>query len=206
MNMHINLILASEKRSASVVSPRFVLRLTYVLIPVLILLFGFLAYLQSRQLYKRLEWAQEQWEMKEPHYQKALQLKQEVMEIRKAEAEIVALRHARHRWTPMLQVLPEIVPSTIQLTQLQSQESLQVENSMPKRHLMLKLWGRTRGVSPEADVETLRKRLFEHPQLSGIVSNAFIPQGSFRADTAPDADRTHRIFQIHAPLFPRPSE
>ncbi len=203
MSQHINLIYDSEQRSASLISALFVVRLIGVLIPFALLLFLALAYMQSRQLRNSLAWAEDDWKAMEPRYQAALQLQRDIVRIREVETEIERWRRARHGWGGMLWTFPEIVPPDIQLTQLQSEERLQLDGNVPVRLFTLKLWGRARGRAPDADVEALRNMMVDHSALAGVVKNAVIPRGTFGADPTPGADRAHRVFQLNVELAPR---
>ncbi len=202
MSLRIDFILDSEQRSGSLINPVFVLRLIGVLIPLVAFFFGGMAYLESRNLRNNLAGAEAEWRVAEPRYKAAQALQRDLANIRGIEAEINAWRNARHRWPVILGALREIVPPTIQLTQLQSEERLQLDGATPVRLFTLKIWGRARGVSPESDVELFRNSLLTHTGSVNMVRSAVIPRGSFGVDPAPDADRAHRVFQLHAPLYP----
>lgn len=202
MNPHINLIKDSERRSASPVHVRFILRLAGALLPSLALIWLSLGFMQSRQLHTKLIWAEEEWSAIEPRFKAAMELQRDLVRVRDIESEINGWRNARHSWVPVLQALRETVPETIQMTMLQSEERLQLDGSTPVRTFNLKIWGRARGAFPDADVQSLRNAVSEHPILGNLIHQASIPRGSFGVDPATDADRAHRVFQLHAEFIP----
>ncbi len=203
MSLHINLIYDTEQRSASLVSLRFALRLIGILIPVLILLLGFFAFFQIRQLRNELAMKQAVWETLEPRYEAAQELQRELETIRAIENEINGWLNARLEWVAPLSAIRDVVPPTIQLVSLHSEERLELDGTTLVRACTLTMDGRARGTSPQADVEQLRRGMSEHPQLADIFREVVIPPGTFQADPARDAEREHRIFRLHARLYPR---
>ncbi len=203
MSLHIDFIYASEQRSASLVSLKFVVRLLGMLIPVLLLLFGSIAYFQTRQVKVELAAVEAHWKTIEPAYLEARQLERDLESILAIKKEIEGWHNLRLEWAKPLAAIRETVPATVQFTSLRSDESMQLAGTVPVYRTEIIIQGRARGPAPRIDVEQLQSNLLEHAHLVDIIHDVVIPPGSFQADPDRDAEREHRIFTLRAPLIPR---
>ena len=203
MSLHIDFIYASEQRSASLVSLKFVVRLLGMLIPVAALLFGSIAYFQTRQVKIQLKAVEAHWKTIEPVYLEATQLETDLASIRAIKKEMDGWRNLRLEWAKPLAAVRETVPETVQFTSLRFEENMKIEGTVPVYHGELIIQGRARGTAPRIDVEQLQSNLLEHAHLVDIIHDVVIPPGSFQADPDRDAEREHRIFSLRIPLIPR---
>lgn len=203
MSLHIDFIYENERRSASLITFKFVLGLSGIVIPLVALAFATFAVLRYHQLKSELDGVEFYWNTLEPEYLEAQQIRAELEAVRAIDAEFERWRNARMGWAKPLEAVREVVPPSIQLTRLQIRDDLKIDRNVPVYHFDIMMEGRARGASPRTDVEQLQDNLRKHSAMVEIVDQVIIPPGSFQADPDRDAEREHRIFRLHAPLIPR---
>jgi Tfp pilus assembly protein PilN len=204
--MHINLILDAEKRSASPIPLALVLRLAVAVGVLLILLVVFLFFNSYRTAARELQWAQADWKQNEPRHQAAIGQRTDLAFQKTVLEEIQGWPPSRLAWGKHLLALQQVVPDSIQLTELRiSQSVVSVSNTVPVRAIELRLAGKT-GEASGANVSLLRQLLTNTPAFTGLVDEASIPVGAFRQDPDTAAGRNSRVFEIVCRLRPRALE
>ena len=198
--MHINLILNTEQRSASLVQPQVLVRTLLGAVGVLLFLAVFSFFSAYRNLQHDAERTVDEWRHTEPKYKAALQLRTDLSLRRDLHKEIAGWRDTRLGWGDQLEALQMAVPPMIQLTDLQVSHDLFVmSNNVPARVYELRLSGKTSAAGSEVNVgeftETLRRAPFD-----AWIESAVIPPGRFRQDSQV---KTDRVFEIVCKYKPR---
>ena len=196
MNLRVNLILDTARRSAGPVQPRTILRLgllAVALIPVAAIVLFILSY---RDLRRELTLAQAEWKQTQPKYEESLKIKAEMDSQTALLHEITAYKAARFEWGRQLEAIAEVVPASVQLTGLRLTHLMLVaSNDTAARVFELRLAGKAAPPSPETSVGALRDALTGRPAFTDAVETVDIPAGGFRRDPA-NADPLARVFEI----------
>lgn len=198
--MHINLILETERRSASLIPPAVIVKLVagVVVLGVVSALISFCT--SYRALRRETAAAAEQWRSAEVKYKAALALRTDLAVRNDLHKEITGWRDTRIAWGAQLETLQDAVPSLIQLNELQVSHDLFItSNNIPARVYELRLAGRTGAARSEATVGELVARLRQAP-LDEWIESAVIPPGRFRQDSQV---KTDRVFEIVCKYKPR---
>lgn len=197
--MHINLILETEQRSASLVPPHVVLRMAVGTVGAGIVLFLVSFYTSYHSLESEVNTTVDEWRRTEPKYKAALQLRTDLAILNDKYKEITGWRDTRLAWSDQLEALAAVVPAPVQLTELLVSHDLFVISNIPARVYEMRLTGRTGAAGSEANVGDFAAALRE-PPFDVWVDSAQIPPGRFRQDTAV---KTDRIFEIVCKFKPR---
>ncbi len=195
MNLRVDLILATELRSGSVVSSQGVLRIASVVVP--FLLVGFLGwqFLAVRQLRQELESNKLSLDSAAPQQERAKALIAEFQTHRNVAAELAGWNKSRIAWHHQLFSLMGVVPENIQLNDLNISQSLQLTTAeKPARMFVLSLKGKAVGDDAEQSVKRLETALISNPAFESLTETVTVPL--FGADTTPEAKRDDRVFEI----------
>lgn len=199
--MHINLILETEQRSASPVSPAAMVRILIGTAVVLLVLWLLSVYMAYRDLKAGVAGSENQWTQTEPKYIAAKQLRNDLALKTDKLKELQGWHTTRIEWASQLESIQRVIPSLIQLTELRvSQEILILSNSIPARVFELHLSGKTGSSRSEINVSDFQEALFKLPPFDSFVESVSIPQGAFRQDPANKSDR---VFEIVSKYLPR---
>jgi hypothetical protein len=206
MNLRVNLILETERRSAGPVQPRTIKRLVVLalaMIPVAAIVLFILSY---RNLRRELNQTQAEWKLTQPKYEESLKLKEDLDAQTALLHEITAYKAARIEWGRQLDGLQQVTPPTIQLTALRvTHLMLVVTNGIPARTFELRLAGKAAPPRPETSVGALRDALAGRPPFADLVEAVDIPAGGFKRDPA-GGDPLARVFEIVGKYRPRKLE
>jgi hypothetical protein len=197
--VRVDLILPSERRSASPVSLKSGARLLGIG-----LLTGAAVWVGASlagiaDLRGRLRQAEEKWAAVEPRQQEAIRLIKEATENITIYSELEKLGSSRLAWHSHLSLLAGLVPEEIQLLDLSAQQEFQVQGSNSvARAFTLTLSGRSAARGADLAVEKLRGRLQQDPVVSPLLESIEVPK--FGEDARNPADRA---FQMTCKYRPR---
>ena len=198
--MHINLILESEQRSASLIPLQAVVRIVIGGVGLLAALALVSFYTSYRALQREAELTREEWKHTEPKYKAALDLRTDLAVRNDLMKEISGWRDTRLSWSVQLAALRAAVPSMIQLNEITASHDLFVmANNTPARVYELRLAGRVGAAQSESSVSELTDALRQAP-FKAWLDSAVIPPGRFRQDAQV---KTDRIFEIICKYKPR---
>jgi len=196
MNLRVDLIQDSERRSASPVSIAFLIRiLLFAAISALalaILIFG----KQMRDVSEQLYWVKEDIKKLQPPYDAQIALTTELNRQKTLLAEFQNWKAVRLPFADQLTALQEMVPPTIQLTELRIDRVVQTVDKKPARVFKLHIKGRAVSARADAEVDRLRQSIAKAPAIQPFLQEIVIPPGSFRQDPDPKAAKTDRLFEI----------
>ncbi|MCE9614996.1 MAG: hypothetical protein K8T26_12010 [Lentisphaerae bacterium] len=194
MNLRVDLILDTEKRSGSLVTSKGALRILSVVVPVILL--GILAgqFLIVSQLNQELTGIKLTYDSALPQQEKAKALIAEFQTHRDLQAEFTGWSHSRMAWSEQLQGVMTVVPTNIHLQELTSAQTLQLTNDKPARLFTLTMRGTAVSSEAEQSVKSLESRLITAPAFTSLTASVTVPV--YGANTEPGANRDERVFQI----------
>ena len=196
MNLRVNLILDTERRSGSAVSLRFVLTTVGAAIPAMMLLIILSAFVHAQSLHREAQRLEQGLTRSRPQFESAVNMRKDVVSYQAMLSMIDGWRKSRIEWSRQLAALQESVSPGVQLIQLRLEESSETTNGMPARAFVLSMRGRTGGHQAENNVQQFQQELRTNAVLSKYLSTVDIPPGTFVQDTAPRAAKTDRLFEI----------
>jgi len=200
MNLQVDFMLDTERRSGSKVSQKFVIRLMAVIIPVILLgLFAVLVVTFQTSKRDRIVVEQEQIQI-DPEYKKVVNLVKEYNNVRDLKAAIQGWSDSRLDAYRLLRGLQRSVPLTIQLTQWVFTEKMDAVGAAFGRIAGISMKGKVAGRSPEADVQRLYQALKSDPPFSNIMAQVEVKRFA-ASDVLSEPDR--RVFDIECTLKPR---
>ncbi len=204
MNLQVNLILDSERRSASFVRFKTLGLTASVTVAVLLgisLLWKYVGYLEVARELERLEPQRAQFEQR----QKETESLRKVLDVYRGYAnEIMGWHYSRLPWSEILAGLQGQVPPTVQFRTLQMRTQLLIgKDGFFVRDHTVTLNGRHQGLSAETFVEAVRRAWTTQAPMSMWVEEAAV--SSFGDDDTPGASLQDRLFQIEVKFHPRSS-
>jgi len=176
MNLHINLLLKSEERSASRISRKFILKVSAVFAGLLLAALVGIVLIGARSAKQSLLFAQQEKKQLEGAFRTIEELRQELTSLQELTNAISSWAQTRPDWPALLCGVQSIVPPNIQLTRLTASESITLVDNAPTRIVTLYLQGKAAGEHSETDVQELEKSLKEKPPFSEIMEFARVKQ------------------------------
>lgn len=197
MNFRVDLILAEEQRSASLLNPKSITRIVSIVVPVaiglLIAKFAFGVITEGNRAADR----EQKWKLTEPRSAKAAQVKMALNSNLDMVDEFAGWRETHLNWHEHLAALQQMVPANIQLTSLSIQQSL-LSDPVPSRAFQILIAGRSSG-DPNGVRLSQFVADFERVQpLQEAVKKdtAKVANGTFTQDPSPQAQKDDRVFRI----------
>ncbi|MDD5678258.1 MAG: hypothetical protein PHW60_09770 [Kiritimatiellae bacterium] len=200
MNLQVDFLLDSERRSGSTVSRKFVVRLAAVVIPV-ILLGLFAALVTTYQASKNdLGLVEQEKKQIDPEHKKVVNLEKELKGARDLKAAIQGWSDSRIDAYRLLRGLQRAAPPNIQLTQWVFSEKTELVGGVFGRTAGIYMKGKVAGERPEADVQRLYQALKSEPPFPDIMAEVAVKR--FAASEGL-AEPGGRVFDIECILKPR---
>ncbi len=200
MNMHINLILDSEKRSGSSVSLKFVGRSVAVVSPVLAGILIAVLVMLGRSAEQNLRFAEQGLQQQEPIYQAVLSLDQKSKDLRQVADALEGWADSRADWGWVLDRFQGVVPPAIQLLLITFNETIGPVDNVPARIAKLYIKGKVMGDRAEDAVQTLYQTLNAKPVFTNIFAQVDVKRFEASEDAAA---KDTRVFEIECVLKPR---
>jgi hypothetical protein len=203
MNLRVDLILESERRSASLINPKSVMRISAIIGPVLlVIIVGTFAF-NIWQLNNHLDSLKKTLEVELPKKERAVKIKADLNANLLLLSELDGWQKSRIDWADQLLGIQKQVPDKMQLETLMVNHSIQLTNDMPCRSFTMKLNGKAVGEAASALVTQLRDNL---PK-SSASSNSLMTHPNVTKFSRPlvptEENRNDRIFQIDCSYKPR---
>lgn len=195
MNLQVDLIYQSERRSSSALNLKAVLRVLTVVVPAVVVLLIVLLVVNFLQRKYEVALLETRWDATGPRKREADVLRNQVSRNRDILAQLHGLEKTRMDWHRQLAGLLAEVPSGIRLRNLSARQSLHLqEERIPARAFSMTVMGKASGISADADVEHLRRRLLESPVYAPEMETVEV--ASYGVDATRGADRDDRAFRI----------
>lgn len=201
MNLRVDLLLDTERRSSSVLSARSVVRIGSIVVP-LVLAVGLLFFGMS--LYRTIREASmldARWKEMEPRSKDAARALAGFQTNREIVQGLQSWRNARLPLDEQMLGLMRLVPEEAQLLRLTISHSVAVTNKLPARMYAMTLQGRVTGANAELRVKEMETRLTALPPFAGATRKAEVLQ--YSADETQGAGKDDRLFQIACQYAPR---
>ena len=201
MNLQVNLILETEKRSPSLINRKFLIRLSMIVGPAILAVIIGYAVVGSLRLRTEETNLRTRWKGLEPKKKTAESLATDV-------AHNVGVLKALEGWPvsrlSMREQIEGVVrhtPADIQLTSVTISHDLRIaDRSVPGRFHVMNIEGKSVGANAEDNIQMLVQRLKASPPFAGAIQNVTM---TGKADTSQGASRTDRVFSIVCVYAPR---
>jgi hypothetical protein len=201
VNLRVDLIESYERRSASALSLRSVLRIGTFALPALLLLGVAVFVFNMIRVKNELNILESQWDALRPRKEQAQALRDTLLANEAILKEMQDWQRARLPVEAQLVGLMEHTPAGIQYRQLRVTHRLQLLNEQaPARFYGLTINGRAEGKLAEQSVQLLRLRLEDAAAFTGRVETVAVTE--FGADLGENAQKTDRTFTIQAAYTP----
>ena len=193
MNLYVNLILDSERRSSGRISGKFIIMSSVSIAVVIFALLIAFVLIGAQSAKNQLVFAEQEQKQLEPVFKTVNELKQELDVMQNLTNAISVWSRTRPEWPDLFAGLQAIVPPNIQLIRLTMNESFTMVGDTPARSVSIYLQGKATGDHSEKDVQELEKSLMEKPPFIGVVDMAKVKQ--FEAAKSAGQENM-RIFDI----------
>jgi hypothetical protein len=201
MNLRVDLIDDSERRSASLLNMKSMMRIGSFVVPSVFLLLIVIQAINTIRVKNELGVLESQWESALPRKQQAQKVREELLRNEALVAELDGWKKAMVPWDEQLLGLMLAAPPNVQFRQLRLSHHLQlIDDKAPARFYAMDIEGRAVGDLAEQSVQLLRRRVQEGDMFTGRVDTVVVSQ--FGADTAEAARKTDRTFAIQATYLP----
>jgi hypothetical protein len=201
MNLRVDLIETHERRSASVLNARSLVRIGMFTLPSLLLLGIAVFVLNMIYVKNQLSILESQWDALRPRKEQAQALRDALLANEAILKEMENWQRATLPFDQQLVGLMEHTPSAIQFRRLRLTHRLQLlDEKQPARYYGLQINGRAEGKLAEQSVQILRRRIEEGAAFTGRVDAVAVAE--FGADPTDNARKTDRTFTIQAEYTP----
>ncbi len=198
MNLQVDLLLDSERRSASVLNPMALARIAAITLPVLLLIVVGTTVVRLMLLNNELAMVEDQWDGVAPKQKQATQMQVQYITTQDMWNELSGWGEARLLWHILLTDIQKLIPRSIHLETLNiSQDMPLIEGKTAARAFRLFMRGRATGPTSERDIPALRE------SLEALESIASANVSRFGADMSAEADSYDRVFQIDCVFEPK---
>lgn len=199
VNLHVNLILDSERRSSSRVSRKFLITASAVFVILIFLSFAVTVLVGARLARQRFDYAEREKKQIEPVFYLVSDLRQKLINLQDLTNAIGDWAQTRPDWPHLLSGIQAAVPPNIQLTRFTVNESINYIDNVPVRIVTLYMQGKTAGARSEIDVQQFEKNLKTAPPFAGIMEQAEVKQ--FEAARSQNGQNL-RIFDMECRFKP----
>jgi Tfp pilus assembly protein PilN len=203
MNLRVDLILDTERRSALPVTFAFAVRLGALIAISLVVLLCLAFVKKYNDVNRDLRWAQDNLRASQSRYENILALKTSLAWQKSILAEFESWEQSRIPWHRLLRALQNYVPPTIQLTELRVDRVIKTIDKKPARVFKLQLKGKATTARADLDVDKLRNDILHSPAFANLLQDVEIPPGSFKQDPNPQAAKSDRLFELVCNFIPQ---
>lgn len=200
MNLRVDLILESEQRSGSLLSPKSLIRIAIIVLPLILGIVLASAAYKTWQLSAERKQLEEQLRNIGNRTQEAKDLQEQVAKNENIVAKLTWWHNSRLDWVKVLVGLQKVVPDTIQLQMLSIPEKIK-KGDAPAREFTMTLQGKAVGTKAKENVKRLAADIKKAPEFKELLESSKVT--SFLRDASQKADPNDRIFKIECKFKPR---
>jgi len=200
MNLHVNLILDSERRSSSRISGKFVVKVSALIVALLFLSLIMVVLAGARSAEKALRYAEQEQKQLNPVFRTVTDLKQELAVFQDLTNAIAVWSQSRPDWPVLFRGIQSAVPVNIQLIRLTVNESISMIEDAPARVITLSLQGKASGDNSENDVQELEKSFKDKAPFQDVIEMAQVKQFEAVRNVGQE---DMRVFDIECRFKPR---
>jgi len=196
MNLRVDLILETEKRSASVVNAKGLIRIVAIVVPLIVILLISLAVINIRSLSNELKNKEAEMNIAGPKRDEAIKFRAEVGKNKQALDELEGWRKSRISWSEQLLNLQGIIPAKIQLTSLRIMHGIEP----PSRIYSMTMLGKAFGDQAKDNVELLGD-IKKNQAFSTVLKDSKV--ASYKRNNDPAVKTGEMLFGVEASYQPR---
>ena len=200
MNLRVDLMLDTERRSPSVLSVKFLVRLSAVVVPALVAVLIGTVMLGNIKDRGSVGEASEKWKGLQPKQKAAEKLRTELVRNEHVWRALEGWPTSRVEFSEHMLGLVQQVPEQIQLISVNVSHEIKPSEKTFGRYYAMALEGRSVGTNAEENIHLLVSRLKTAPPFAGKILNVTM-RG--RPDTAATATKTDRLFTISCAYGPK---
>lgn len=200
MSLQVNLILDSERRSGSSISPKFIIRTSLIVLGGLVVMGVFSLMLGARAARQNLAFIESEKEGMDTVYNSVIKTRGELKKLKTLAGFLEGWQTNRLNMCMFLRSLQLCVPESIQLTRLTLRKNLDFNDNAPHWSGNIYVRGRVTGRSADADVRALHLRLRGKPPFVVLLDQVQVKR--FAAEESDTAGEV-RIFDIEGNIIRR---
>ena len=203
MNLRVDLILDTEKRSPSVVNTKLVVRVSSITVPAIIALLVITSVLGNMRLGSKLRQLEIDSQGFKTKSKQSLLVSQQLAANDHVLKALDGWMQSRLKLQDHVEGLIKVVPSDIQLNSFSfSQRILTIpgENNITVRNSSFAIDGKAIGDQSESNLNLLTKRFKTEKPFSDVVQTVSM---KVTHDSSPGANRSDRVFNISFQYLPR---
>lgn len=199
MNMRVDLILAEEQRSASVLNVKSLLRIGMIVGPAILGLLVAYAVFDTWKIGSSLNNLKEQTAAASPKKRTALALRSKLNEQRSIRDDLYRIHGARIAWHQQLSELQKHVPAEVQFTKLSIQLAppVAVGNLQAHQYTLL-IEGKAKGATSEANLGRIKTKIQKVPVMADLMDDVRVKARRDR-DSSDNRDRSFSITCTYKP-------
>jgi len=201
MNLRVDLLLDSERRSGGRIRVRFLVRTAAILVPTIVLGIVFWIFWSFQSQRSKLKADEAYVNRKKPEYKEALRLKGQVARNLAQLAELKALSASRMLWHDQLLGLQKTVHPMIQLTRLRVAERLSVSAGTPVRINVMTLTGKATGDDPDTIFNRFKRSLEKDAVFEPVMDAVKVTR--YDEASQDESGEKVRVFEIECRYKPR---
>jgi len=200
MNLRVDLILETEKRSASVVNAKGLLRIVAIIVPITLAVIIAMSVMAMTRIRDELKALESEIAIAVPKKDAAITYRGELSKNKQILEELEGWRKSRINWADQLVNLQRVIPPEIQLTILRIANQVETIECSPSRTSSLVMKGKALGPQARADVELLGA-VDKNAAFTNSMKTASVV--SYTKNEEPSAKDGEMLFQIEASYKPR---
>lgn len=204
MNLRVDLILPDEKRTASVINVKGVIRILMIVVPAIIVVILGVSFMELVSLRSKRTNLEDNWNEKKPRKEAAAKLRGELAENSSLSSEVQASAKSRRSVYKQIVALQRLVPEDVQIRRLTITCANATLDNLPARNYTLSFDVLYTGSNGEVDIQTFKRKIEESPQLKDEIGKVSITD--FRASNLPGAEKSHRLCGMSYTYRPRKVE
>ena len=200
MNFQVNVILDSELRTGSSISPKFVIRLVAVVVPSIFLLLFILLAFKVRSTRQDRILAERNKNGIKSSYNTVHKMQREFLGYRNIIQDMEGWRTSRTAWHQILGHIQKVVPTDMQLTRLMASEKLESVDGVPSRTIRMYIKGKVIGENSQKDVKQFKQALEGSPLFKPIIRHVEV-----KRFMAPEnlKESNMRVFDVECTFVPK---
>lgn len=200
MNLRVDLMLDTERRSPSVLNVKLLARVSAVVVPAILALIVAMSMLRSTRAKAKVREMEAEWSALKKKKEAAEKLSTQLGKTKHLWKAIEGWPAARVNFSEHLAGLFAVVPAEIQLTSLNITHELKPgSDGVPARFYTMSLEGKSVGVNAEENIRLLVSRLKTEAPFAGQFQTVTMRGWADRSEKASRNDRLFAIACVYQP-------
>jgi len=201
MNLQVNFILESERRSGSTISLKFVVRVVAVVVPTVLIMTCISLFMLADSASRTVKLREQEKKKSEPKVKQVAILQTELKDTQGIQDLLDGWKASRFEWQILLTQLQISAPVHLQLIRIAADEQMGLADNVPARTLNLALRGKVKGDQSQDDVKALRVGLKFSPAMTSLVDVVEVKRFA-KSEVAEEKEEV-RVFEMECKFYPR---